>query len=143
MIALEGAALSAEVPPKAENTSHSGHENTTGQPVNAAASPKPRRFLTGAITKLFRQLAEVVTLKPPQVQQRRKRRREETRRGFMAVQNIMRWIRRPRRPEPERLWLADTLDWLQLWHEEPATAPDPEPTRPDSFNSSDDFSPDL
>jgi len=61
----------------------------------------------------------------------------------MALQKIMRRIRRPQNPEAERLWLADTMDWMQLWTEQPATEPDPEPARPDSLEPSDDFSPGL
>jgi hypothetical protein len=63
------------------------------------------------------------------------------------LQKIIRRIRHPKTPPPEveRLWLSDTMDWLQLWHEETISERDvsDEPTRPDSLDSPDDFSSDL
>jgi len=50
-------------------------------------------------------------------------------------------------PEPERLWLADTMDWNRLWADNDAMSAfqfDDDPMRPDSFyDPSSDFSPDL
>ena len=72
----------------------------------------------------------------------RRRRKEETRGGFRAAARHI--ACRPRR-QPERVWLADTMDWLHLWADSDATsAPDAtdEPTRPDSPDDlSADFSP--
>jgi hypothetical protein len=115
----------------------------TGNDPSAAAAPKHRQFLPGAIKQLFRQLAKALTLTPAQ---QRRRRKDETQGGFkLAFHKIMRRIPRPETPpvEAARLWLADTLDWLQLWHEEPVTEPEPnnEPARPDAL--ADDFSTDL
>jgi hypothetical protein len=90
--------------------------------------------------QLFQQAKKVFTLPP-------KERRRRYRDGFSEVgQYIIRWIRRPETATPDatRPWLSDTLDWLQLWTEEPTTAPDLEhdPMRPGSFDPSADFSPD-
>jgi hypothetical protein len=50
-------------------------------------------------------------------------------------------------PEPERLWLADTMDWNRLWADDDAMSAfhvDDEPMRPECFfDPSGDFSPDL
>lgn len=91
----------------------------------------------------------------PQPIQRRKR-EEETRGAFrMAVRKIMGRIRsvlpvKPPEfdpPDPDRLWLSDTMDWNRLWADNDAMnvfQHSDDPMRPDSyFDPSSDYSPDL
>lgn len=73
----------------------------------------------------------------------------------MAVRKIMGRIRSvlPAKPpefeppDPERLWLADTMDWNRLWADNDAMNTfqfNDDPMRPDSLpDQSCDFSPDL
>ena len=138
---------------QAENTSDSGKDHSTGsQPESAAPirdppaadrSAKPRGF-AGAIKQLFRDVKKAITGEAPAPPPQR-RRTEDTRSGFRpAAVRLVRSIFHPREGEPERPWLSDTLEWLQLWTEEPATGPDldHDPMRPGSFDPSGDFSPD-
>ena len=143
-------------PPEPQSPAHC-EQPATARPAGAideSAELTPPRPAPGSDEKkpgfgatlryLFRQLAKRLTIPEP-VQRRRK---EETRGAFgRALQNIMRRIRRPEAPPPEpgSLWLADTMDWLQLWREEPITEPEacPEPTRPDGFDATADYSPGL
>ena len=139
---------------QAENTSDSGKDHSTGsQPESAAPirdppaadrSAKPRLFLPSAIKQLFHEVKKALTFNAKNPVQRR-RRTEDTRSGFRAAAvRLVRSIFHPREGEPERPWLSDTLEWLQLWTEEPATGPDldHDPMRPGSFDPSGDFSPD-
>jgi hypothetical protein len=74
-----------------------------------------------------------------------RRRTEETRGGFkLAVQKIMRRVhRKPPPTEAERIWLSETMDWLQLWADSEAMSDldaASDPTRPDGSNDIYDFS---
>jgi hypothetical protein len=106
--------------------------------------PAPRPSFGTSIKELFGKLAQAITGKPtPALVARRKRREEETWTGFkLAFHKIIRRIPRPKTPpvEAARLWLADTLDWLQLWHEESVIEMEPcnDPARPDAYTN--DFS---
>jgi hypothetical protein len=106
------------------------------------AAQKSRLFSVDAIKAAFRAVAKAVITEFAPKPKRRRNRREETERAFGMVRSIIRRVRRPRH-EPERLWLSDTLDWLQLWATFDETSPDLGPFRPGSFPGDDGFSPGL
>jgi len=89
-------------------------------------------------------MAEAITGKPtPSYSAARKKRTEETRGGFKSlIPIIRRRIHRPP-PLPERLWLSDTLDWLQQWAAFEDALPTGEPIRPDNCPGDGGFSPSL
>lgn len=83
---------------QAETTADNGekdHGTSSSQPESAApireppaVSPAPARSFCGHVKQLFRQIGQVLTLKPPQIQARRerkKRRQEETGKGFRRL----------------------------------------------------------
>jgi hypothetical protein len=76
---LGDAAPSAEVSPKAENTSDSANEKTTGQIA-------PRPSFGQAIKRLFRAVAKaIITDHPPPKPKRRRKRDEDTRGLFKKL----------------------------------------------------------
>ena len=104
--------------------------------------------LAAILKAQFKRVADAITRTVEQKRQKEK----ETRGGFVvAFRKIMARIRRTevqpqqQRYETERLWLSDTLDWHRLWHQESVYQPElsDDPTRPDSFGPSDDFSPNM
>jgi len=75
----------------------------------------------------FRQIAQFLTpcaAPAPQPTQRRRRTEEETRGGFkLAARQIMhRAARLPAAAYAAVAFLSDTLDWLNPWHNETASA---------------------
>ena len=95
-------------------------------------SPRPTQgsskiSLGATIREKFRQLAQSLTpcaAPAPQPTQRRRRTEEETRGGFkLAARQIMhRAARLPAAAYAAVAFLSDTLDWLNPWHNETASA---------------------
>lgn len=98
-----------EPSPRAENTEDGREEKTPA-----------RRFQPGTIKQLFRDLKNALTGKDDQpAPEVKRKRREETGRAFrMTARKLMRrTIRLPRQAFARATaYLADTLDWLNLWH---------------------------
>ena len=91
----------------------------TGKEHSAAASPRSRHFLPGAIKQLFREVKTVLTGKAPAPQPTQRRRRtEETRGGFtLAARKIVRrTVRLPAAAYEAATFFSETLDWMNPWH---------------------------
>ena len=92
---------------------------------NPKAATPARSFLPGAVRKLFREARKALTGKAPAPAPRGRRRRgtEESGRTFKkAARAIMRRLPRlPAQAYAATAYLRDTLDWLNSWHEEPAS----------------------
>jgi hypothetical protein len=88
------------------------------EPETRAPSPRPR--FAQSLKQLFRQLAEVLTLTPPQRQERKKRRQEETGKAFrLSALNIMRPIMLSIFDDPA-FWhppdVMDEAERIRQWH---------------------------
>lgn len=151
MIGQQEKSLPLDLPslePDAAPAQQAQADGDAGQRFQPAVDRKPPG-IAQTIRQLFREVKKALTGKAPAPKPAQRRRRgEETRSAFrLAFQKIMRRIRPPATPPPpaESLWLADTMDWMQLWHEEPNSGPEAydEPTRPDGFDAAADCSPGL
>jgi hypothetical protein len=107
---------------KAENTAGGRKENNRGTPA--------RRFLPGAVKRLFREMKIALTGKEEPAPDVKRKRRDETTRAFhMTARNLVRrTVRLPAKAYAKATaYLADTLDWLNLWHHHDPLAQDVQP----------------
>jgi hypothetical protein len=96
-----------------------------GEVANPRPEPKDaknRTSFAAAIKAQFRQLAEAMTPRVPTPSRQRQRTEDEGRAAFgIAARNIMRRaVRLPAETyAAATAYLSDTLDWLNLWQEQP------------------------
>ena len=105
-------------------------ENTAGDRKEINPEAPARQFLPGAIKQLFRDLKIALTGKDEPAPEVKRKRRDETARGFRmtARKLVRRAVRLPARAHAKAIgYLADTLDWLNLWHHHDPIAQDVEP----------------
>jgi hypothetical protein len=107
---------------KAENTAGGRKEDNPGVPG--------RRFLPGAIKQLFRDVKIALTGKDEPAPEVKRKRRDETTRAFRmtAGKLVRRAVRLPAKAYAKATaYLADTLDWLNLWYDHDHIPQDVEP----------------
>jgi hypothetical protein len=140
-----------------ENDRSRGNREPRGEDQSFPPTDRKAFGFAETLRRQFRQLAQSLTRRESALQPTQRRKREEVTRGAfqMAVRTIMRRIRcvlhaKPpafEPPEPERLWLSDTMDWNRLWadnNDMSAFQFSDDPVRPDNFfDQSSDFPPDL
>jgi len=140
-----------------ENDRSPGNREPQGEDQSFPPTDRKATSFAETLRRQFREVVNALTRRAhaPQPIQRRKR-EEEMRGAFrMAVRKIMGRIRsvlpaKPPKfepPEPERLWLSDTMEWNRLWADNDAMSAfqvNEDPMRPEFFPDQPcDFSPDL
>jgi len=88
---------------------------------------RPRPAFTETLKRQFREMVKAMTDRPPAPEptQPRCRRTEDTGRAAFrtaAGKIVRRAVRLPAAAQAAATYLRDTLDWLNLWHDDPASS---------------------